>query len=127
MPEMYLDLHRELNDLASQAHQYADPQEVLRIVRRRRRRNRLASVATAVAVLAVIGTVALRHPTLAEPRPPATAAPAPSIVEPPSVVNPPTGPVSELPTDRGIGRAALAYEPTPGGPAYLVRPDGTQY
>src|SRR5262245_20104075 len=113
---MSLDLQRELSDLASRAQQYADPHAVLRVVRRRRRRGQLASAAAAVSVLAIVGTVALHHPTLTGPQLSTTAAPSPSIVEPPLVVDPPTGTVPELPTDRGIGSVALAYQPTPGGP-----------
>jgi hypothetical protein len=124
---MSLDLHRELDDMARRAQQYADPHAVLRVVHERRRRHRLASAAAAVAVLALVGTVALQRSTLTPPRPPTTAQSAPSIVEPPATVDPPVGAVAALPADHAIGRAALAYQPSAGGPIYLVRPDGTQY
>jgi hypothetical protein len=123
---MSLDIRWELTELADRARQYADAATVLRAVQRRRRRHLAASAAAVTVILLARAVVSVQlRPAPTPDRP----APAAGAIVPvlPTTVDPPDGPVPVLPTDHGVGRSALVYQPAVGGPAYLVAPDGTHY
>lgn len=126
-----MKLDEALNGLAQDAGSYADADRILARARRLRYRKIVGGALAAMAVAAVAGTTGpmlWQGNHLRQAAPAASVSPLDQLGGPgpyPATVSPPTH-LDPLPTDRGVGRAALIY--TGGGnQVIIVTTDGHQY
>ncbi|MEH1125016.1 hypothetical protein [Micromonospora sp. CPCC 206061] len=123
------NLRAVLEREAAEVRTYDVGANVLRAARRRRRLRTVTSATAVVAVLAgmagIFVTLRPEGPTLVAADRPATANALPWL---PETVDSTVAEPPQLPTDRGVGKGALLYQPcNQPCAARLVAQDGTQY